>query len=468
MHEPLVSILLPTYARFKNGLLQKSVESVLAQTHRRLQLIVADDASTDGSAEYLRNAAEQDERVTTIRFDHNVGLLSYTLAHAVLKAEGNFIAFAFDDTEWVPNHLEMLLQCLEENPSAAMAYGGVHVEPPGTKPIRLGSNAFDLAKLAECNYLGHSGVILRRSTVDQVGWLDPHILVKRTCDWDLWMRIGRKNLPVSYCPRLVSIENGVNQSDSLGMSVSRYDALTRKYQKTERNHFLSPASIAGDKAPMFDAFSWMNDEEKDQLRVLNFEHLLRTKRLPDLIQLSYEWLHTGNGCEKNGSVESQVGALTEAFNLYLAETRYACKQTCSSAFKLSDLKDEHRQLAVNYDRMEADLHLLETEHRKLQTQMEEFVERYNNFKKHTNEVVAARDKLEERCAKLQSMNAELQVVSDRLQSEENELRSSHNELQSFRTEFWKLQEQHLRVLSSLSWKITKPLRELGRACRGSS
>ncbi|PWT99203.1 MAG: hypothetical protein C5B53_05685 [Candidatus Melainabacteria bacterium] len=460
MHEPLVSILLPTHARFKNGLLQRSVKSVLGQTHRRFELIVADDASTDGSSDYLQKIEEQDERVTVIRFDRNIGLLSYTLAHAFLKSKGEFIAFAFDDTEWVPNHLELLLKTLKENPAAAMAYGSVHMEPPGTKPVRLGEYAFNLARLSEYNYLGHAGVILRRSTVDQVGWLDPHVLVKRTCDWDLWMRIGRKNLQIVHCPYLVAFENGVNQPDSLGMSVSTYEALTRKYQQTDRDCLLSPDSIAQNRVPMFDALAWMNDEEKDQLIILNFEHLLRTGQLREVVELSYQW------CD-NDVDQDELKVLAQAFSKYLAKTRFACKQTCSSAFKLSDLQDEYRQLRVDHTNLENDLRGLEKEHRQLLSQMEEFLDRYNKFKAHAKHVVEARDKLEARCLELQTANHELRALLDTLQMERNELKSRDSELQTVQSEFWKLQGEYISVLHSFSWRITKPLRELSRAYRRS-
>ena len=57
----LVSIYLPTHNRV--DLLHKAVNSVLAQAYRNIELIVVNDASTDGTDEYLRQKAKEDTRL---------------------------------------------------------------------------------------------------------------------------------------------------------------------------------------------------------------------------------------------------------------------------------------------------------------------------------------------------------------------------------------------------------------------
>lgn len=469
MPEPLISIFLPTHSRFKNGLLAKSVESVLAQSYRNFELLVADDASSDGSASYLSKIERSDRRVRHLRHEKNIGLLAYTLAHAYLKASGEYIAFAFDDTEWLPDHLELLIHCFAESPSAGMVYGGVMVAPPDTKPILLGGMDFDLEKITQDNYIGHAGVMIRRSIVDDVGWMDPHVLVKRTCDWDLWLRIARKKLKIVRCPDVVAVEKGVTQPDSLGMSVTRYDALTRKYQQTQRDHLLAPSLVAENKAPMFEAYSWMSAEEKEQLRVLNFEHFVRTGQLPEAIRVSREWVEEAKG---DGAEKEATELLAQAFNLYLAETRYACKASCSSAFALNDLKDEcfqwrskfdsieeqHRQLLTLHDRLHADHNQLSADYSGLESL-------HRKLKTHAKNLEEARTQLEKRLQELEEATTELRASHAALHKDNYELNFRNEQFKDISEKYWQLEDQYQNILRSVSWRITKPLRELTRVYR---
>ena len=68
---PRVSIVVPSFN--KRGFIGATVASVQAQTDPRWELLVVDDASTDGSVELLRSMAAADPRIRVIAYDHNVG-----------------------------------------------------------------------------------------------------------------------------------------------------------------------------------------------------------------------------------------------------------------------------------------------------------------------------------------------------------------------------------------------------------
>lgn len=71
---PLVSILLPTYSRYRTGFLTKAVDSVLSQEYSNLELWIVDDASVDGTCTYAIEAVAADSRVNHLRMEENVGL----------------------------------------------------------------------------------------------------------------------------------------------------------------------------------------------------------------------------------------------------------------------------------------------------------------------------------------------------------------------------------------------------------
>lgn len=101
---PVVSVCLPVY----NGeqFVSSAVETILGQTFTDLELIICDDASTDGSAEIIRKIARQDKRVLAFYNDERHGLFAnYNLC--IQRASGRFIKpFAQDDL--------LELSCLKE------------------------------------------------------------------------------------------------------------------------------------------------------------------------------------------------------------------------------------------------------------------------------------------------------------------------------------------------------------------
>ena len=113
---PKISILLPTFSRFQNGFLKRAVASIQNQTFRDWELFVVDDASFDGTANFLAQLSESDKRINHFRMEENVGLPAQTLAKAFLKTSGDFIAFNFDDTELNLDSLQLLYDKFAEQP----------------------------------------------------------------------------------------------------------------------------------------------------------------------------------------------------------------------------------------------------------------------------------------------------------------------------------------------------------------
>ncbi|WP_188188527.1 glycosyltransferase [Nonomuraea sp. SYSU D8015] len=95
----LVSIALPV----RNGAdrLEPVVRSVLAQDYGHLELIISDNASTDGTEELCRDLAAGDRRIVYHRHPHNVGLLN-NFMHAARISRGAFVRWIGDDDRLDP------------------------------------------------------------------------------------------------------------------------------------------------------------------------------------------------------------------------------------------------------------------------------------------------------------------------------------------------------------------------------
>ncbi len=101
--DDLVSIITPIYNAAK--FIDATVRSVLAQTYKNWELLVADDGSTDNSRDIVEQYARRDLRIRLLRLDKNQGVAAARNA-AIRAARGRYIAFLDSDDLWHPQKLE--------------------------------------------------------------------------------------------------------------------------------------------------------------------------------------------------------------------------------------------------------------------------------------------------------------------------------------------------------------------------
>jgi glycosyltransferase involved in cell wall biosynthesis len=116
---PLVGVLTPVHDTAKY--LAEAIESVLAQTYRRWEYIIVDNASTDGSLEIARSYAERDPRIRVYAHDELVGVLqslNRTMRH--LPAEADYCKVLCADDWLFPECLERMVATAEAHPSVGI------------------------------------------------------------------------------------------------------------------------------------------------------------------------------------------------------------------------------------------------------------------------------------------------------------------------------------------------------------
>lgn len=114
---PLVSVVIPTYNRIHT--LPASVDSVLKQSYKNLELIIMDDGSTDGTEEYVKGIT--DARVRYRKADKNMGP-SAARNRGVELAQGEYLAFQDSDDEWMPDKLEKQMKIMLGNKNVSLVY----------------------------------------------------------------------------------------------------------------------------------------------------------------------------------------------------------------------------------------------------------------------------------------------------------------------------------------------------------
>lgn len=214
--KPLVTVTLPTYARNRDGILKRAIESVLNQSFQRWELIVIDDCSTDGSFDLVQEFMEKDPRIGCIRHTRNVGLHAISQYEAFVKGRGDYFAFMFDDNEWYPDALGKTYDLMIEKGVKA-SFGLTEVLDPDThEKVTIGRPSQNLLDLLPFTNIARNGaVVLHREVFETVGMYDPHLSLTRICDWDLWLRIvDRYAFLATGIP--FSKEYGTVLPDSLG------------------------------------------------------------------------------------------------------------------------------------------------------------------------------------------------------------------------------------------------------------
>ncbi len=128
---PRVSILIPVYNR--EHLVRRSIESALAQTESDIELVVADNCSTDGTYEVIQEYAHKDHRIRCHRNERNIGAVANWLRCTELS-RGQYTNILFSDDWMEPKAIESLLRPLEGRPDVGFAYSSVWAHPTGSTP----------------------------------------------------------------------------------------------------------------------------------------------------------------------------------------------------------------------------------------------------------------------------------------------------------------------------------------------
>lgn len=224
---PPVTVLMSVH----NGMpfLREAVESIRAQTFRDFEFLILDDASTDGTADYL--ASLRDERARIIALRENIGLTA-ALNHGLREARGEFVARQDADDWSDPRRLELQLQALNKYPDCAAVGSQARLIDGGGRS--LGKKNFPLepasirfAHLFD-NALAHSAVTFRRAIVQNTGGYDPAWPASQ--DYELWSRLSERAELRNVPERLVTLR-------VLESSITRQHRRPELIRRVQAAHF---------------------------------------------------------------------------------------------------------------------------------------------------------------------------------------------------------------------------------------
>lgn len=118
-NKPLVSIGMPVYNGEKY--IRQALDSLLAQDYPNLELIISDNASTDGTGEICQAYAARDKRIRYHRNETNLGAVG-NFNRVFELSNGEYFMWAAADDLWHPTFISRCLSVIEEDPSVVLVY----------------------------------------------------------------------------------------------------------------------------------------------------------------------------------------------------------------------------------------------------------------------------------------------------------------------------------------------------------
>jgi glycosyltransferase involved in cell wall biosynthesis len=207
---PAISVIIPTRNTLRY--LPKAIDSIGA--HPDIEIIVINDGSTDGTAEWLADYRERDPRLIELTGPGRNSARARNLGIAAARAP--LIAFLDADDWWEPGKLDAQCKLHRAHPQIGFSFTDYrHLTPAGedrgssftywshyrarhghrTEPFLLGGDA--LAQIYAENIVGTSTVMARTDALRATGGFDETL--RSAEDWDLWLRLAA-SAPVGCHP----------------------------------------------------------------------------------------------------------------------------------------------------------------------------------------------------------------------------------------------------------------------------
>lgn len=186
---PLVSVYLTTRNRLK--LLKRAINSVLNQTYQNIELIVVDDASNDGTRDYLRELSSTNGKVKAIFNENNLGAC-VGRNRAIAASNGEFVTGLDDDDYFKENRIESFLKKWDaKNPQSVAIYSN-SILIKGNKSAKTINRPATTTHedLLDTNYIGNQ-IFCRKKTFIDFGGFDEKIPAWQ--DLEHWYRILKQS-----------------------------------------------------------------------------------------------------------------------------------------------------------------------------------------------------------------------------------------------------------------------------------
>ena len=278
---PLVSIVTPSFnaAEF----IEETIRSVLAQDYPRIEYLVMDGGSTDGTVEILERYRGRLQFVSSPD-----GGTADAVNRGFRKARGEILAWIGADDLYLPGAVSAAVAAFQEDPASVVVYGGGYwIDETGRTLGRYPTVApYDPSMFRRECPICQPAAFMRRKAVEAVGGLNESL--QSAFDYDLWIRLSRR-YPFRAIPRHLAGSRMHSRNKSLGQKQRMFDEciglLRHHYGYVPLHWVYSYVSFLRDRTDQF--FTPMQSSPAAYLRSLVLGSRYNARCLPRYWK---EWL----------------------------------------------------------------------------------------------------------------------------------------------------------------------------------
>jgi len=234
--EPLVSVIIPTFNRA--NMIEETINSVLSQTYKNIEILVSDDGSTDTTKEILKKYISANVKYF---WQENKGRPACPRNLGIKNANGKYIAFLDSDDLWIENKLAIQISILEKNSeligisSNATFFG----RSTGIYLTKSYNRSVNFREVFEKNPIVNSSVVIRKEICEKIGLLDEDPILRGVEDFDYWLRILNykdnsfyiiDDSLIKYRTHLTNISYNPEQPEILFEELEKIKKIYQKYE----------------------------------------------------------------------------------------------------------------------------------------------------------------------------------------------------------------------------------------------
>ncbi len=218
MMKPLVSIIMPTFNQI--NYIKEAIASVLDQSYKNWELLIIDNASTDGTDDFLESL--QDVRIRVFNLT-NEGIIARSRNFGVDNSRGELIAFLDSDDRWEETKLEVSIR--EINEGADFVFHDMSEIDSLGKIIGLRISR-DLKSPAwrdlilRGNVIPNSSVLTRRALLMEVGGMSEKSDLIGIEDFNTWLKLAFLGIRFKHLPLMLGcyrVHSGSVSTNSNGV-----------------------------------------------------------------------------------------------------------------------------------------------------------------------------------------------------------------------------------------------------------
>jgi glycosyltransferase involved in cell wall biosynthesis len=195
MDNPLISIIVPSYNQ--GNYIRKTIDSILTQSYKNVEIIVMDGGSGDQTIGILQSYGNEIQWIS-----ENDRGQTHAINKGILKAKGEIISYLNSDDYFLDGALQKVVEAFEENPNLYWLTADYIIVDANEKPIqsaviwykRFFRKFLSFPLLSVLNPVIQPSTFLRKEIISELGFFreDLHY----TMDYDYWMRAIQNHQPI--------------------------------------------------------------------------------------------------------------------------------------------------------------------------------------------------------------------------------------------------------------------------------